>query len=144
MNAQERIAQIEQQLRAAISGEDVQLQKYGTQLYHTVDGLQVRYEITAYINNTLYYARAESIGKAIDDIVAYFHNGTLNSETVTMTESVYALFITDIWKTRKSRVFYGVFSTYNAAIDAAKELDLFTSRSGVKIIECTIDKAGEL
>lgn len=39
-----------------------------------------------------------------------------------MKNKVYVLFQTDIWKTKSSRVCFGVFLYENAAIDAAKEM----------------------
>ena len=43
-----------------------------------------------------------------------------------MKNKVYVLFQTDIWKTKSSRVCFGVFLYENAAIDAAKENGLYT------------------
>lgn len=57
---------------------------------------------------------------------------------------VYILFQTDIYKSNKSRVFFGVFSTEIDAIDSAKENGLYTSDSEVEIIECEIGKFKEL
>lgn len=49
-----------------------------------------------------------------------------------MKNKVYVLFQTDIWKTKSSRVCFGVFLYENAAIDAAKENGLYTKK--VKLI----------
>lgn len=57
---------------------------------------------------------------------------------------VYVLFQTDAWKTKSSRVFFGVFLYKNAAIDAAKENCLYTNESKVEIIECELGKFEEL
>ena len=51
-----------------------------------------------------------------------------------MKNKVYVLFQTDIWKTKSSRVCFGVFLYENAAIDAAKENGLYTNESEVDII----------
>lgn len=57
---------------------------------------------------------------------------------------VYALFQTDVWKTKSSRVFFGVFMYKTAAIDAAKENGLYTNESEVDIVECELGKLEEL
>ena len=56
-----------------------------------------------------------------------------------MKNKVYVLFQTDIWKTKSSRVCFGVFLYENAAIDAAKENGLYTNESEVDIIECELE-----
>jgi len=58
--------------------------------------------------------------------------------------TVFVLFQTDIYRTRTSRVFCGVFSTEAGAIDHAKENGLYTHDAEVVIIECEIDKFGEV
>jgi len=58
--------------------------------------------------------------------------------------TVFILFQTDIYKTRASRVFCGVFSTEVKAIDHAKENGLYTHTAEVVIIECEIDKFDEV
>lgn len=57
---------------------------------------------------------------------------------------VYVLFQTDIWKTKSSRVFFGVFPYKNAAIDAAKENGLYTNESEVEVVECELGSFEEL
>ena len=57
---------------------------------------------------------------------------------------VYILFQTDVHKTKSSRVCFGVFSTEEKAIAAAKEHDLYSYLSEVVIIECDVDKFEEL
>jgi len=57
---------------------------------------------------------------------------------------VFVLFQTDIYRTRASRVFCGVFSTEAKAIDNAKANGLYTHDAEVVIIECEIDKFGEV
>ncbi|WP_455496513.1 hypothetical protein [Coprobacter sp.] len=58
--------------------------------------------------------------------------------------TLFVLFQTDIYKSRASRVFFGVFSTEAKAIDHAKENGLYTHTAEVVIIECEMDKFGEL
>lgn len=58
--------------------------------------------------------------------------------------TVFVLFQTDIYRTRASRVFCGVFSTEQKAIDHAKENGLYTHDAEVVIIECELDKFGEV
>ena len=58
--------------------------------------------------------------------------------------TVFILFQTDIYRTRASRVFCGVFSTEQKAIDHAKENGLYTHEAEVVIIECELDKFGEV
>ena len=57
---------------------------------------------------------------------------------------VYILFQTDVHKTKSSRVCFGIFSTEEKTITAAKENDLYNYLSEVVIIECDIDKFEEL
>ena len=56
---------------------------------------------------------------------------------------IYALFQTDVWRTKQSRIFCGIFSTKQKAVDAAKMNDLYTSHSEVVIIECKVDNFDE-
>ncbi|NDV84173.1 hypothetical protein D0T87_19610 [Bacteroides sp. 51] len=57
---------------------------------------------------------------------------------------VFVLFQTDIYRTRASRVFFGVFTSEAKAIDYAKENGLYSHRAEVEIIECETDKYGEV
>lgn len=57
---------------------------------------------------------------------------------------VFILFQTDIYKSRASRVFFGVFSTEEKAIDHSKENGLYTHTAEVVIIECETDEFGEV
>lgn len=56
-----------------------------------------------------------------------------------MKNKVYVLFQTDIWKTKSSRVCFGVFLYENAAIDAAKENGLYTNESEVDIMNVNLE-----
>ncbi len=56
----------------------------------------------------------------------------------------YILFETDIYKSKRSRVCFGVFSSEVKAIDAAKENDLYTNQAEVVIIECEFDQFEEV
>jgi hypothetical protein len=58
--------------------------------------------------------------------------------------TVFILFQTDIYKTKASRVFFGVFTTEVQAIDNAKKNGLYTHDAEVVIIECEINKFGEV
>lgn len=58
--------------------------------------------------------------------------------------TVFVLFQTDVWKSIRSRVFFGVFSSEVKAIDHAKENGLYTCDAEVVIIECELDKFEEL
>ena len=57
---------------------------------------------------------------------------------------VYILFTTDVYRSRESTTCYGVFSSKNNAIDAAKENNLYTDYIEVLIIECEINKFEEI
>lgn len=52
----------------------------------------------------------------------------------------YTLFQTDIWKTKSSRVFCGVFTTYKKAFKAAEENNFFGPDSTADIVECDMEK----
>ncbi len=56
----------------------------------------------------------------------------------------YILFQTDVYKSKRSRVYFGVFSSEVKAIDAAKENDLYTDQVEVVIIECEINQFEEV
>ncbi len=58
--------------------------------------------------------------------------------------TVYILFQTDIYKTKSSRVYFGVYSSEERAIEAAKKNDLYTHQAEVVILECEIDTFAEL
>ncbi|MDR1090064.1 MAG: hypothetical protein LBL79_03230 [Prevotella sp.] len=58
--------------------------------------------------------------------------------------TVFVLFQTDVHRIKASRVFFGVFSTEVKAIDYAKENGLYRHDAEVVIIECEIDKFGEV
>lgn len=58
--------------------------------------------------------------------------------------TVFILFQTDIYRTRASRVFFGVFTSKALAIDHAKENGLYSCDAEVEIFECEIDKFGEV
>lgn len=58
--------------------------------------------------------------------------------------TVFVLFQTDVHRTRASRVFFGVFTSEALAIDHAKENGLYTHYAEIEIIECEIDKFGEV
>lgn len=54
---------------------------------------------------------------------------------------VYVLFQTDAWRTKSSRVLFGVFSTRENAELAAIDNDLgYLQSDGYDIVECELDK----
>ena len=57
---------------------------------------------------------------------------------------MFVLFQTDIYKSKRSRVFFGVFTSEEVAIYNAKINGLYTHNAEVVIIECEPDKFGEL
>ena len=57
---------------------------------------------------------------------------------------VYILSHTDIYKTKSSRVCFGVYSSEEKAIEAAKKNDLYIHQAEVVILECVIDNFSEL
>lgn len=56
----------------------------------------------------------------------------------------YILFQTDTHFTTQSRVCFGVFSTKEKAIEAAKENDLYHYNAEVLVLEADIDKFEEI
>lgn len=58
--------------------------------------------------------------------------------------TVYILFQTNIYKTKSSRVYFGVYSSEEKAIEAAKKNDLYTHQAEVVILECEMDTFAEL
>lgn len=58
--------------------------------------------------------------------------------------TVFVLFQTDIHRTKASRVFFGVFTSEVRAIYEAKMNGLYTYEAEVVIIECEMDKFGEV
>lgn len=57
---------------------------------------------------------------------------------------VFVLFQTDTHRTKQSRVFFGVFTSFEAANQAAKDNDLYTSDAEVVIAEAELDKYNEV
>lgn len=53
---------------------------------------------------------------------------------------IFNLFQTDIWKNKKSRIFFGSFSSFEKAFQAAKDLDLYSYESDVVILEVVVDE----
>jgi hypothetical protein len=53
---------------------------------------------------------------------------------------IYNLFQTDIWKNKKSRVFFGSFSSFEKANHAAKDLELYNYERDVVILEVVVDE----
>ena len=55
-----------------------------------------------------------------------------------MENLVYVLFETDLQKSKRSRVFLGVYSSKTEAIDNAKKNDCYSSETEVVILECIL------
>ena len=58
--------------------------------------------------------------------------------------TVFVLFQTDVHRTRASRIFFGVFTFEALATDHAKENGLYTHTAEVVIVECELNKFGEV
>lgn len=59
-------------------------------------------------------------------------------------KNVYVLFETDLHKSKFSRVFLGVFSTFELANLYAKENNCYTDKTEVVILEVELDKFQEM
>jgi hypothetical protein len=57
---------------------------------------------------------------------------------------VFILYQTDIWKTKGSRVCFGIFDSRIKAIESAKWNELYANNSEVVIIELTINVFQEI
>jgi len=57
--------------------------------------------------------------------------------------TLFILFQTDVWKSKASRVFFGVFDSRIKAIDCAKYHDLYSSATEVVIEEVTLNLCEE-
>ena len=58
-------------------------------------------------------------------------------------KKVFILFQTDLHKSKRSRVLFGVFSSFEKANKAAKDNDLYNIDSEVVIIEAILDEFEE-
>jgi len=58
-------------------------------------------------------------------------------------KTVYVLFETDVYKSRSSRVFLGVFSGFEIANQYAKENNCYTYQTEVVILKINLDKFEE-
>jgi hypothetical protein len=57
---------------------------------------------------------------------------------------VFILFLTDVYKSRESRVFFGVYDTKAKAVDAAGRNDLYGFDSAIDILEAELNQFEEL
>jgi len=57
--------------------------------------------------------------------------------------TLFILYQTDIWKTKSSRIFFGVFDNRTKAMDCAKYNGLYTPISKVVIKEVTLNQCKE-
>ena len=67
-----------------------------------------------------------------------------NEEYTFEHTNVYVLFQSDIHKTKSTYVFFGVFSSYEKAVDEAKANDLYTNEAEVIIEEVTMNEFTEI
>ncbi|ESU28761.1 hypothetical protein FLJC2902T_13560 [Flavobacterium limnosediminis JC2902] len=56
---------------------------------------------------------------------------------------LFILYQTDIWKTKSSRIYFGIFDSRMKAIDIAKYNGLYTSNAKVVIEEVTLNQFKE-
>lgn len=59
-------------------------------------------------------------------------------------KTVYVLFETDLHKSKRSRIFLGVFSSFNLANQYAKDNNCYTNITEVVILEVEFDKFQEM
>lgn len=59
-------------------------------------------------------------------------------------KTVYVLFETDLHKSKFSRIFLGVFSSFNLANQYAKDNNCYTNNTEVVILEVELDKFLEI
>jgi hypothetical protein len=57
---------------------------------------------------------------------------------------LFILYQTDVWKSKASRVCFGVFDTRNKAIDSAKWQQLYNCISEVIVLEVTLNAFEEI
>lgn len=68
----------------------------------------------------------------------------VNFKTLMNMKICYVLFETDIYKTKSSRIFLGVFSSFELANHFAKINNCYTNKIEVVILEVEVDKFEEL
>ncbi len=59
-------------------------------------------------------------------------------------KNLYVLFETDVYKSKISRIFLGVFSSFELANQFAKENNCYTNQTEVVILEVELDKFEEM
>ena len=57
---------------------------------------------------------------------------------------LFILYQTDTWKSRASRVFFGIFDTRDKAIDFAKYNELYQYNAAVVVVEVALNQFGEI
>ena len=57
--------------------------------------------------------------------------------------TLFILYQTDIWKTKSSRIYFGIFDSRRKAIDIAKYNGLYNSNAKVVIEEVTLNQFKE-
>ena len=75
----------------------------------------------------------EAIQNAIDD-----------AKKERKIKEVFVLFQTDVWKSKKNRVFLGVFSSKIKAIDSYKKNEFYSNDSEIVILEVNLNEFKEL
>jgi hypothetical protein len=58
--------------------------------------------------------------------------------------NLFILYQTDVWKSKASRVCFGVFDTRNKAIDSAKWQQLYDCNSEIVILKVTLNQFEEV
>lgn len=56
---------------------------------------------------------------------------------------LFILYQTDIWKSKASRIFFGIFDTRNKALDIAKYNKLYSNYAKIVIEEITLNQFEE-
>ncbi|MGV9003279.1 hypothetical protein [Flavobacterium sp.] len=57
---------------------------------------------------------------------------------------IFILYQTDTWKSRASRVFFGIFDTRDKAMDYAKYNELYQYNAAVVVVEVALNQFGEI
>lgn len=75
-----------------------------------------------------------------------FYTGIAGSNTnlKSLKMKLFILYQTDNWKSKASRVCFGVFDTRAKAIDSAKWQELYTYNSEVVVLEVTLNLFEEI
>ena len=58
--------------------------------------------------------------------------------------TLFILYQTDLWKSKTSRVFFGIFDCRKKAVDFAKYHGLYSNHDKVLIVEVALNQFGEV